>query len=53
MKVFYRGAKTSNALETKNIDFRLENVHVVETEDGLLEAWEPKILIFLQDNEDF
>ena len=45
--------ETNNALETKNIDFPTGECTILKTEDGLLEAWERKILIFSQENEGF
>ena len=37
----------------KILIFREDNVHHLEAEDGLLEAWERKILIFLWENNCF
>ena len=48
-----RGGRIARRARRKNVEFPAGNCAFLETEEGLLEAWERKILIFLQENECF
>ena len=48
-----RGGRIARRARWKNVEFPAGNCAFVETEEGLLEAWERKILIFLQENNCF
>ena len=43
----------SSAGKVENVEIPAGNYEFFETEEGLLEAWERKILIFLQEKECF
>ena len=48
-----RGGWIARRAGRKTYEFPAGNWKFLETEDGLLEAWERKILVFLQENEGF
>ena len=48
-----RGGRIARRARWKNVEIPAGNCTFLETEEGLLEAWERKILIFLQENECF
>ena len=48
-----RGGRIARRARRKNVEFPAGNCAFLKTEEGLLEAWERKITIFLQENECF